>query len=175
MHVGKNTKMLRGAVWACVIPVGLGLIGLAFIIYDMTFFQQKKFLVRTHHYVTRPVVACFIFGTPLAAWVACWRLRKIDSISKLRRWRSSAAAGLIGATLVHIAAVVLYSVYVALFVHLTGGGYDMSQPDGEILKIVFGMLAGNLIPWAIITLPLSLICATIFWRVTKFPDDRGVF
>ena len=164
-------KMKRGAIWACVIPVGIGLIGLGLIIVDLMYFQQKRYLVRTHHYVTRPIVACFIFGTPLAAWIACLRLRKIQSAKRLRRWQSSALSGLIGSTLVNIGAVCLYAIFVALFVDLTGGGYDQSQPDGEILKIMFGFLAASIIPWVIITLPLSLLCATIFWRVTKFPLD----
>jgi len=163
--------MLRGAVWACALPLGLGLIGLAFFIHDLMAYQQPRFLVRSHHYVTRPLLACFLFGTPLAAWIACSRLRKIQSVEKRRRWRSSAISGLIGSTLVHFGAVLIYSICVALFVDLTGGGYNQSQADVGIVEVVLEMLAFNLIPWILIILPLSLICATIFWRVTKFPEQ----
>jgi len=173
MRAGQKIDMRRGAILACAIPVGLGIIGLIFILYDLTYFQQKRFIVRTHHYFTRPIVACFILGTPLAAWIACSRLREIGSSGKLSQWRTSAFAGLIGSTIVHIGAVVLYGLCVALFVDLTGGGYDKKQPDGEVLKIICGMLVGNIVPWVIVTLPLSLLCSTIFWRVTKFPKEHS--
>jgi len=174
MNAGQNTKMLRGAIWACVIPVGLGLIGLGFTIFDLMFYEQKKFIVRTHHFFTRPVVLSFILGTPLAAWIACRHLRTINSAEKLSRWRRSPFEGLVGATLAHFGAVCLYVICVWLFVDLTGGGYDMSQRDVGVLEIGFKMLTFNTVLWLFITLPLSLICATIFWRVTKFPDDPTV-
>ncbi len=167
METDHDTRMIRGAIAACILPMMLGFIGLGFIIYDLMVYEQYKYLVRSHHYVTRPTVACFILGTPLAAWMACRRLKKIDSQIKRGLWRSSAISGMLSATVVHIGAVLIFCVCLALFVDLTGGGYNSSQADVGFVEITFEMLVFNLIPWVIITVPLSLLCATIFWRVTR--------
>lgn len=175
MTAGQDTKMLRGAIWACVLPMALGFMLLAFIIYDLVFYMQLRFIVRTHHFFTQPTAACFILGTPLAAWLACWYLKKFINRAKLRYWRSSALAALLGATSVHFVAAITYAVVVALFVDMSGGGYDSSQYDKGFWDIFFSMMTFHWVIWLFITLPLSLICATIFWRVTKFPKDTSVF
>ena len=75
---------------------------------------------------------------------------------------------MVGATLAHFGAVCLYVICIALFVDLTGGGYDMSQKDVGVLEIGFNMLTFNTVLWLFITLPFSLLCATIFWSMTDF-------
>ena len=172
MNAGRETKMLPGAVWACAVPMGLGLISTFFILID----PSSNYPNRNSGDLTiilLPIALCFLFGTPLSAWLACLRLRRVKDLVKLRRWRMSAWWGLVSATAVHFGASLLYSVLAGLFFF---PNYDQAgTSESDMALIIFMSLMLNGMLWVIITLPLSLICATIFWRVTKFPEDRSVF
>ena len=59
------------------------------------------------------------------------------------------------------------------------GGIDGTVDDKYLLLVLFNIVLFaalyNIALWIVFTLPLSLICATIFWKLTKFPDDPIVF
>ena len=120
MTAGQNTKMLRGAIWACALPVGLGVWGLILEIRRLPQrMSWEAFLMDFQ--ISLPVVFCFIFGTPLAAWLACCHLRKIENSTKLNRWRTSAWASLLGASLTHFSAAFAYSVWTYVFIDVIAG------------------------------------------------------
>jgi len=180
MKAGQETKMLRGAIWACVIPVGIGLILLVIALFSLRspavpsgalYMNSRDFLAFL------PIAACFIFGAPLSAWLACRSLRKINSINKISLWRSSALRGVLSASLIHVVSALLYIISVSVII--LGDNYvsfsKRDQAYNPLPDLFIGSAIINLVLWVIITLPLALICATIFWRVTKFPQDTSVF
>lgn len=170
---GQDTKMLRGAIWACAIPMGIGLISLFFILIDLPPNGRHQNFESSLSFILLPIALCFLFGTPLAAWLACLRLRRVKDSAILRRWHMSAWWGLLSATAVHFGASLFYTI-LSMFLFFPNIGTS-SPPDNDVVLIIFlsAMLNGML--WVTITLPLSIICATIFWRVTKFPEGRNVF
>ena len=120
MNARREINMLRGAIWACVIPVGLGLISLVLELRRLPEnITWDDFNVMGFHW-SAPFVACFIFGTPFAAWVACRHLRKIQDVANVRRWKTSALAGIKGASLTHFGAAVSYSIwtYILSLIHI---------------------------------------------------------
>ena len=161
IHAEHNTKMLPGAVAACVLPVGLGLL-----------FTVGLLSSALHHelFMTLPIALCFVFGAPLSAWLACRRLQRRVDTKRLAPWRTSFAAGLKWSTLVHFGAALIYTIGFAVWVSheaaLSGRGLDE-----DLFLIGFMSAYINVILWCILTLPFALICSTIFWAVTKFPED----
>lgn len=171
MHAGEQVKMKRGAIWACVIPVGIGIIISVFEISRLPeTMSWNDFNVMEFHW-TLPFAACFILGAPLAAWIACRRLRQADDATKLRRWKTVAGAGLRAASGVHFSAATLYSILTYWLIDLLAGAEVEQWEKTETMAF---SAIGNVILWIFITLPLTLLCATIFWKVTKFPDDTSV-
>jgi len=161
MHAGQNTDMRPGAIWACVIPMGLGVLCLATLLRDPIFHGSFRYSIF-------PI--SFLLVAPLSAWLACRRLRRLTDMKQLSRWRSSFFAGLGSTSLVQliIAAVLTCVLLGAVAIGGLRNGEDWSYIIGNSLFF-------NALIWVNITLPLTAICATIFWRVTKFPDDRSVF
>lgn len=178
MHAGRQTKMKRGAIWACVIPVGLGVIGLSLLLLDVAQRASIGAKYWDHILILLPIIACFILGAPLSAWLACRNLKKINSFEKLSLWRSSASRGLLSAGLVHLVWSTLYIIVVVIIIlnldsQAFGNSFD--RPGNPFFSMLLGFTMMNLFLWLFITLPLSLLCATIFWKVTKFPDNTDVF
>lgn len=173
MHAGQNTHMKRGAIAACVLPMGLGLLGLILIGLDSPFTYDNPYFSNSPHFMTLPIALCFFFGTPLAAWLACRRLRKITSIEKIRLWRTSAWRGLVCASAVQFVACVFYTFLSGKFFIYRPNEFERTGDELFSLLFMSGFINAGL--WVILTLPFSLLCATIFWRVTKFPDDTSVF
>lgn len=171
MNAGKQTKMLRGAVWACVIPVGLGVIGLILLLKEVVLVASVNADYWSDIFLSLPIIACFILGAPLSAWLACRSLKKIQAAEILSRWRSSASRGVLSASFVHL---VWSSLYIAGFLFFILKINSGSQRDSFSIMLL-GFTATNLFIWLIITLPLSLLCSTIFWKITKFPENTDVF
>jgi len=171
MKAGQNTKMLRGAVWACVLPVSLGLLALFFTITDD---DDASF----YAFVT--IALCIIFGSMLVAWLACRRLKRINDHNRLKRWKTSAKTFLFCASCVHLIIAIISGIIVALILDSREGPvFTVTGPDfsdrSHFLNFFLWHEIRNVILWVLLTIPLSLICATVFWRVTKFPDDTSVF
>lgn len=163
MHAGQNVKMMPGAVAACVLPMGLLFTGLI--------------LAGGHsneRFMTLPIALCFLFGTPLSAWLACRRLRNIKDAKRLKRWGTIFWAGLKWSSLVHIGAATLYTISFSV-VRLNEMGAVSALGGDELFSIAFMSGFINAMLWGVLTLPFALLCATIFWRVTKFPEDVSVF
>ena len=171
MHAGQNTKMKPGAVRACVITVGVGsIISSILLIGPLQRLLSYEFDWPSILFVGR-YYASFAFvpplAIPLAMWAACRSLAKIESLDVITRWRSAAGR-------IVLAAVIFHFLLVALFEYLN----YLASPNKDLLEIepiIVSWMFKSLIRWLFITLPLSLICATIFWRVTKFPEDVSVF
>jgi hypothetical protein len=165
MHAGQNVKMMPGAVAACALPMALGLLFTGLILVGGN--SNERFM-------TLPIALCFLFGTPLSAWLACRRLRNIKDPKRLSKWGVNFWAGLKWATLIHLSSALLYTL----------GFFVVTSLDNDVMataheNVIFSILfmSGfiNAILWCVLTLPFSLLCATIFWRVTKFPEDVSVF
>ena len=170
--------MLRGAIWACVIPVGLGVIAAILLFLSLApLVSTGAALTGDSLIVLAPILACFIFGTPLTAWLACRSLAKISSADRLSNWKSSASRGFLNASLVHFIWASLYTIGVAFVMLKSQQSFfpDVDQGFSMMGGVFVTALVMNLMAWVIITLPLSLLCATIFWKVTKFPADTDVF
>ena len=157
MSAGQNTDMLKGAIAACLLPMTLGALGSFYIIAS----RIRGGL----EFMTMPIALCFLFGTPVAAWLACRRLKKIEDPKILSLWRKSASNGILAALIVHFIAASCYSIYFGLTAagkHLGGGSIN------EFFDVLLISLFVNIGLFTILTLPFALICATIFWAVTKF-------
>lgn len=170
MHAGKQVKMQRGAFWACAIPVGLGLVGLIIIL--MAALHRLSLEVNDPDLdlgllMISPIVALFILGPPLAAYLTGRSLTKITSAEKLSRWRSSAGRGVLFGALIHVVWAILYTIGAKSI--STSAEYD------DWLVVIGVSVILNIGVWCLVILPLSLICATIFWRVTAFPKNTSVF
>ncbi len=115
MNAVEETKMIRGAFWACALPVGLGVFGLTFtLIFDPSFRTGRSFS-DSMHFFTFPVVLCFIFGTPLAAWLAYFRLKRVFNLEKRESWESAVGAALHSASSVHFWAALIYTIISLMF------------------------------------------------------------
>jgi len=170
--------MLRGAIWACAIPVGLGVIAMIMMFITMAPLISRGVAIHDNSLIgIAPIIACFIFGTPLTAWLACRSLAKISSADRLSNWKSSASRGFLNASLVHFIWASLYTIGVAFVMLKSQQSFfpDVDQGFSMMGGIFVTALVMNLMAWVIITLPLSLLCATVFWKVTKFPADTDVF
>jgi len=165
MHAGQNVKMMPGAMAACALPMALGLLFTGLILVGGN--SNERFM-------TLPVALCFLCGTPLSAWLACRRLRNIKDSARLKRWGTVFWAGLKWASLVHIAAATLYTISFSV-IRLNEMGVVGALGGDELFSITFMSGFINAILWGVLTLPFALLCATIFWRVTKFPEDVSVF
>jgi len=165
MHAGQIVKMKPGAVVACALPMGLGLFFTGLLLAGGN--QSDLFM-------SLPVALCFLFGTPLSAWLACRRLRKIANPARLRRWGTVFWAGLKWSSFVHFMSALIYTIG---FLVVTSSQYDQVGASGgnEAFSIFFMSGFMNAMLWCILTLPFALLCASIFWRVTKFPQDASVF
>jgi len=162
MTLGQKTQMFRGAAWACALPVSLGLIILLFVLIDPNELSLILLL---------PISLCFIFATPLTTWLACRSLKRRDDAKYLSRWGSSFRAFFGYASLVQILTAGLYTAGFLIWASAFFG----SELETEVLTILGIALYLNFLIWVVVILPLSLLCATIFWRVTKFPEDTSVF
>ena len=152
--------MWPGAVASCVLPVGLGLIFTG--VFMLPAHQSALFM-------SLPISLCFVFGAPLSAWLACRRLRSIDDLSRLSRWRTSFWAGLMWSSAVHFGAAFLYTIGFMILVTSQGG----SGSDDQIAMTLLFSTNINLMLWCVLTLPFALTCSTIFWAGTKFPEDEA--
>ena len=157
----QDIKMRPEAIAACALPMILGLMfGLLEIFSDG----------RSDWIITLPLSFCFLFGTPLTAWLVCRHLRKAKDAAIMSRWESCVGAGLLGASTVHVSAALLYTL--GFFVPDLIEGRPVLHYIPSILFISAGI---NLCLWMVLTLPFTLFCSTIFWRVTKFPSDTDRF
>ena len=160
MHAGQETNMLRGAIWACAIPMGLGLWCLVSLLIHQTF-------PGPFHFSIFPI--SFFLVAPLSAWLACWRLRRIVDVKQLSRWRTSCFVGLASASLAQLIFAVIFTSVLSAIILI--GGIRTT----DWYYVIGNSIIYNVSFWFVITLPLSLICASVFWRITKFPEDRNVF
>lgn len=168
MHAGQHTDMKRSAIWACAIPMGLGIIAVTLFVTGVVQWTPNRGGMNWSYLPPEWVLAYgLILVPPLSAWLTCRSLAKIKSVERISHWRSSAARVLLSAVLIQLVLTALY----------TFGTYAASVNRDLLVvdPIIFRWLFKNLICWLLITLPLSLICATIFWRITKFPKDTSVF
>jgi len=127
MRAGEETEMMRGAVWACALPMVLGVVGLLF------FLLAPNVEARSFRFMGLPIAACFMFGTPM---VACF----------------------------------LYTLSFVVWDAGLNGGNTRIYVDAFLIP---GLI--NLFLWAVLTVPFSLLCATIFWRVTNFQQNISDF
>ena len=175
MEALQNTEMRRGAIWASAIPVGIGAVGLVFLFWlvmpnalDGEF--HGEFIL-----IFFPIIACFLFGAPLSVWLACRSLMKINSVEKRAQWRSFAGRLICAASGVHLVSAFFYTVGAVIINEKAISSALYIGDDISSLAMIVVSAVMNVGIWIIITLPLSLISATIFWKVTKFPEDASVF
>jgi len=168
MHAGQNTKMKRGVIWACAIPMGLGVIAATLFVTGVVQWTPNRGGLYWRYLPPEWLLAYgLILVPPLSAWLTCRSLAKIESVEKISRWKSLAGRVLLSAAFVQLFLTALY----AFVIYAS----SVNRAILVVESIIFGWFVKNLICWIFITLPLSLICATIFWRVTKFPEDTSVF
>ena len=97
MQAGRETKMLRGAMWACAIPIIFGF-GFVYLVVDIAWGYQRSFpLILSISPAAYPALCLFILS-PLTAWLSCGWLRRIDDPAKLSQWRISFVTALVIAT-----------------------------------------------------------------------------
>ena len=157
MSAGQNTEMMKGAVAACILPMSLGALGCFYLVGSGPF--------PTFGFMLWPIAQCFLLGTPVAAWLACRRLKKVGDPKILSLWRKSASSGIFAASLVHFIAAGGYTLYVIFSAADRHNGAGITTEFSGFLLV---SLIINIGLFTILTLPFALICATIFWAVTKF-------
>jgi len=181
MHAGQTTKMKRAAVWACAIPVGLGisLLPLLLLFLPRLLHGRDSETEIQFWFVVAGLMALGLsLSAPLSAWLACRNLAKVEDIYELRRWKTSAVRAARSASLVHAGATILFTTIICCVMIFVAGGIDGTVDDKYLLLVLFNIVLFaalyNIALWIVFTLPFSLICATIFWKITKFPSDINV-
>ena len=110
------------------------------------------------------------FGVIVLGWLGVIRQSAVFGLAFLSFVIVSVGAGLLGASTVHVSAALLYTL--GFFVPDLIEG----RPVLHYIPSILFMSAGiNLCLWMVLTLPFTLFCSTIFWRVTKFPSDTDRF
>lgn len=147
--------MWRGAIAACLLPI---LLGLWMLIAHINAVNSKD------DWFALPIILCFIFGTPIAAWLACRTIQKGKYPDFMSEWALACLAAFRGATIIH---------FWAALIHTTGNMIFSSNAAPvwvgvtEFVPNVLLVIVLQLLLWILITLPLSFICGTIYWGVTK--------
>ena len=154
-----HIKMFPGAAAACALPMLMGLVG---------GFMHISSARRLDWIMTLPLSLCFLFGTPIAAWLACRYLRISKDPAEISSWASCFGAGVLGASAVHLTAALGQ-------ILIFGIGLAARSDVSEFLTLLFFGGLIHLCLWAVITLPFTIFCVTIFWGMTKFPDDTMSF
>lgn len=152
---GQIINMWPGAMAACALPMLLGL-GVTLNVLSSGHRADWIFIL--------PISLCFLFGTPLAAWLACRYLRRSKDPANIFRWGPSLGAGVLGASAVHFSAALFYMVG---FIFLVSDKGSHSVRADEVFTVFLASVVLNLGLWVIVTLPFSLLCASIFYHVTK--------
>lgn len=182
MQAGRETKMLRGAMWACAIPIIFGF-GFVYLAVDIAVGHTRQTpILMMISPVAYPALCLFILS-PLTAWLSCGWLRRIDDPAKLSQWRISFVTALVIATGLQLLMTLGYGLFLdyqlkAFFASasdsLAEAGVDSDAfadvPNGYSTSAIY-----NAVLWIILTAPFCAAGASIFQRVTKFPEDRTVF
>jgi hypothetical protein len=182
MQAGRETKMRRGAMWACAIPIIFGL-GFIYLVVDIAWgYQSSLPLILSISPAAYPAL-CLLILSPVTAWLSCGWLRRIDDPAKLSQWRISFVTALVIATGLQLFMTLGYGLFLdyqfkAIFgsasESLTEFGMDsdtlVDVPNGHSTSAIY-----NAVLWIVLTAPFCAAGASIFQRVTKFPEDRTVF
>jgi len=159
-HVRQNIDIWRGAIAACLFPI---LLGLCMFIVMISSVNAKEY------WLTLPVILCFIFGTPIAAWLACRTLRKAKYPEHVSDWGLSCLTGFRGATIIHFWAALIHTIGNMLF---SPNSVPAFMGFTEFIPNLLLIIVLHLLIWVIVTLPLSFLCGTIFWAVTATSNWR---
>lgn len=166
-----ETKWLGlGAIAACVIPMAIGISMITpFIevyIWDCHAPGRPGKCWSPNHYTRNniwagPTGLTFIFGTMFTAYFSAVRVSKKSKLGVLKSKWSIIKIGLKWATLVHFIAAIFYFIYLV---------YEYSSPNTPIIDEDYVMVLGigsflHGILWVIVTLPLSIMCSSIFYYV----------
>ena len=175
MQAGREIKLRRGGMWACAIPMALGLINILFLVFNPP--QDEGVSLAFRIMVGLYFTVVLICIPPLAALLTGLRLRRINDPYKSRQWRTCFRWSLLNATLVHFLMAIIFA---AFFVGVSHYMYSKSviypwELRGLDISNFRGSVSLSLKTWVFLTLPLTALGATIFHRVTKFPSDRTVF
>ena len=149
-------------------------------IYYVGNFDSSAHHDRTLLYLWVYVMVFFTCIPAFAAWLAGFRLRRIQDSKKLKQWHMPFTCGLLSATLLQICgAIFLVILLVPAVDQLYADASAKSSsliPDGISYRTSKRLsFRFNLIMWVFLTLPFTAIGATIFQRVTKFPTDTDLF
>lgn len=179
MQAGRETKMLRGAMWACAIPIIFGL-GFVYLAVEMAVGHTRQTPILMMISPVAYPALCLLLLSPLTAWLSCGWLRRIDDPAKLSQWRISFVTALVIATGLQLLMTLGYGVFLdyqlkALFASASeefGVNFYAQEdvPSGYSSSAIY-----NAVLWIVLTAPLCAAGASIFQRVTKFPEDRTVF
>lgn len=175
MQAGREVKLRRGAIWACAIPMALGLINILFLVFNPP--QDEGVLLAFSIMVGLYFTVVLICIPPLAAFLTGLRLRRINDSYKLKQWRTCFQWGLLNATLIHFLITIIFTVFfvgVSHHIYLKSVFNPLELRRLGILHFEASVFI-SLKTWIFLTLPLTAIGATIFDRITKFPSDRTVF
>ena len=181
MHAGKEIKLRRGAVWACAIPIGLGLALAIVTVNRMLNYNDVGAVILLNIFVA-PLyyTAVLLFVPPLTAWLTGLRLRRIADPEKLKQWRVIFISALtIGTALQFLMALGLAH-YLSIQAEKLAGIYGTDIKDAGVrvnqtLNAYKVVAIANSLVWIILTAPLCAVGVSIFRRKTKFPSDRTVF
>ena len=183
MQAGREVKLRRGALWACALPAVLGGLYGVFATIEFLNNEREVYIMRAFEFlVVMNLVLCLICIPALAAWLTGFCLRRIDDPNKLGRWRTCFGRALLCVTTVQFIAAIIFAALLSttfdqIYAILAETHEKAGNPPrtrSEINPIIFSMKT-HLRMWIALTLPLTVIGATIFHRVTKFPSDRTVF
>jgi len=165
MTTDHHIRLLPAATAACLMPMVLGAFSLALMLQNLAVFQTGRSFSDSPYFMTLPIVLCFLFGTPLAAFMACVRLGDIGNLGHRRLWQRAVRFGVQSATSVHVWSALLYTIMALMFFFPKGGTLE-----GLIIQVIgvfFISAILNGLLWLVITLPVSLFCATLFWLAAK--------
>ena len=151
--------MFWAAAGACALPILIGLIGFSFSLE----LSRGRWHPIGSLLTGLPIWLCFIFGTPLVAWLSCRDLvfKSYDQDPGLFKVSEVWNSALKYSFYVHSLGFLSY----AILLSQTAGGAWASLLAYSL--IMGGLL--NAVLFVVVTLPLSLLCTAIFARLYPAP------
>jgi len=151
----KKEKFLKGGIVATMIPIIIGGFLLILPIVNETHRNDSYWMI------SAPIIFSFIFITPIIAYRCISKLKNMEEIA----WADLFSISLIESTIANFWIALIYNGVFSFF--LSQGYTEISEAIVMILIFVIFCTLVQLILWAFITFPLSLICAAVFGEVVK--------
>jgi len=148
-------KFLIGGVCAALLPVitGIGLVAYPVLI--------KLLWIEDYLFMAVPIAGSLIFVAPIIAWICVSNIKNNAPINRA----DIISVSFNKSTVANFWAAVIFNIIVCITALIVGR--DGSISFGITAALLGIIITLQLITWALITTPLSFLCAIIFERIVR--------